>query len=29
MRIYNIYADQNRETRFRDLDRRSVAIPID
>jgi hypothetical protein len=29
MRIYNIYADQNRETRFRDLDRRSVTIPID
>jgi hypothetical protein len=29
MRIHNIYADQNGETRVRDIDRRSVTIPID
>ncbi len=28
MRIYNIYADQNGETRFRGIDRRSVTIAI-
>jgi hypothetical protein len=29
MPIHDIYADQNREMHFRDLDRRSVTIPID
>jgi len=28
MRIHNIYADQNGETRFRGIDRRSVTIAI-
>jgi len=28
MRIHNIYADQNGETRFRGIDRRSVTVAI-